>query len=88
MRLADRICCRSNRNFFGYDADVCEGAQDVGAKSRDEIVERNRELEEGYCGYDDPRVKSVPPTKDDAAILNFAPLDNARVAGGRCRAGI
>ena len=48
-------------------------------KSRDEIVERNRELEEGvFAAMTDPRVKSVPPAK--AAVppfLNFAPLDNA-----------
>ena len=48
-------------------------------KSRDEIVERNRELDEGvFAATADPRVKSVPPEKEAVPpFLNFAPLDNA-----------
>jgi N-acetylated-alpha-linked acidic dipeptidase len=48
-------------------------------KSRDEIIERNRELDEGvFAAMTDPRVKSVPPKKEAVPpFLNFAPLDNA-----------
>ncbi|HVH10556.1 MAG TPA: transferrin receptor-like dimerization domain-containing protein [Gemmatimonadales bacterium] len=45
---------------------------------RDEIRERNRELEEGvFAGADDPRQPTVPPTREELPpYLNFAPLDN------------
>jgi N-acetylated-alpha-linked acidic dipeptidase len=48
-------------------------------KSRDEIVERNRELDEGvFAAMIDPRVKSVAPEREAVPpFLNFAPLDNA-----------
>ncbi|HXT25796.1 MAG TPA: transferrin receptor-like dimerization domain-containing protein [Candidatus Eisenbacteria bacterium] len=48
-------------------------------KSRDEIIERNRELDEGvFAAMTDPRVKSVPPPREAVPpFLNFAPLDNA-----------
>src|SRR5260221_7273789 len=48
-------------------------------KSREEIIERNRELEEGvFAAMTDPKVKSGPPKKEAGPpFLNFAPLDNA-----------
>ena len=48
-------------------------------KSRDDIVERNRELDEGvFAAITDPRLKSVPPEREAVPpFLNFAPLDNA-----------
>jgi N-acetylated-alpha-linked acidic dipeptidase len=57
-------------------------------KSREEIMERNRELEEGvFAAMADPRVKSVPPTKDAVPpFLNFAPLDNATESLARASA--
>jgi N-acetylated-alpha-linked acidic dipeptidase len=57
-------------------------------KSRDEIIERNRELEEGvFAAMTDPRAKSVPPAKEAVPpFLNFAPLDNATDALARASA--
>ena len=54
-------------------------------KSREEIIERNREIEEGvFSAMADPRVKSVPPPKEAVPpYLNFAPLDNATDAIAR-----
>jgi N-acetylated-alpha-linked acidic dipeptidase len=48
-------------------------------KSREEIIERNRQLDEGvFAAMTDPHVKSVPPAREAIPpILNFAPLDNA-----------
>jgi N-acetylated-alpha-linked acidic dipeptidase len=45
---------------------------------RSEIVERNRELEEGaFTAAADPRLQFVPPPKDPVPPhLNFAPLEN------------
>ena len=57
-------------------------------KSRDEIIERNRELDEGvFTATADPRVKSVPPPREAVPpFLNFAPLDNATDAISRAAA--
>ena len=54
-------------------------------KSREEIIERNRELDEGvFAAMTDPRVKSVPPQREAVPpFLNFAPLDNATDALNR-----
>jgi N-acetylated-alpha-linked acidic dipeptidase len=46
---------------------------------RGELIERNKELEEGvFTATDDPRRPRVPPSHADVPpYLNFAPLDNA-----------
>ena len=46
---------------------------------RAEIIERNKEIEEGlFSATDDPRRPKVPPPHVDVPpFLNFAPLDNA-----------
>ena len=46
---------------------------------RGEIIERNKEIEEGlFTATDDPRHPKVPPPHVDVPpYLNFAPLDNA-----------
>jgi len=48
-------------------------------KMRDDIVERNRELEEGvFSATNDPKKPLVPPASEAVPPhLNFAPLDNA-----------
>jgi N-acetylated-alpha-linked acidic dipeptidase len=48
-------------------------------KMRDDIAERNRELEEGvFSATNDPRKPLVPPASEAVPPhLNFAPLDNA-----------
>jgi N-acetylated-alpha-linked acidic dipeptidase len=57
-------------------------------KHRDEIIERNRELDEGvFAAMTDPRYKSVPPAREAVPpFLNFAPLDNATDAIARASA--
>src|SRR5215813_3740715 len=57
-------------------------------KSREEVIERNRELDEGvFAAMTDPRVKSVPPQREDVPpFLNFAPLDNSAEALNRAAA--
>jgi N-acetylated-alpha-linked acidic dipeptidase len=46
---------------------------------RGELVERNKEIEEGvFSATDDPRRPKLPPTHADVPpFLNFTPLDNA-----------
>ena len=48
-------------------------------KMRDDIAERNRELEEGvFSATNDPKKPLVPPASEAVPpYLNFAPLDNA-----------
>jgi len=50
----------------------------LATSKRDEIVERNRELDEGvFTATTDPTMKYVPPQKDKVPpFLNFAPLQN------------
>jgi N-acetylated-alpha-linked acidic dipeptidase len=49
---------------------------------REQIVERNRLIEEGaFQAIADPRIKTVPPSKEpEPPFLNFAPLDNGLAA--------
>jgi N-acetylated-alpha-linked acidic dipeptidase len=53
--------------------------KNLSEKMRDDIVERNRELDEGvFTATADPRKTSVPPPREQIPPhLNFAPLDNA-----------
>jgi N-acetylated-alpha-linked acidic dipeptidase len=62
--------------------------KDLSKKMRDDIVERNRELDEGlFTATADPRKSSVPPPREEVPpYLNFAPLDNA--ADAITRAGV
>src|ERR1700687_259257 len=48
-------------------------------KMRDDIIERNREIEEGlFSATNDPRTPSVAPSTETVPThLNFAPLDDA-----------
>ncbi len=47
-------------------------------EKRDEIIERNRQLDEGvFAATSDPRRPTLPPTKEPVPpFLNFAPLEN------------
>ena len=89
MRLADADLLPFE---FGNFADTMQTyvkeLKTLAQKSRDEIIERNRELEEGvFTAMTDPRVKSVPPAKETVPpFLNFAPLDNATDALARASA--
>jgi len=83
MRLADAELLPFDFDDFTdtmrrYVAEVERLARD----KREEIVERNREIEEGvFAAIEDPRVKTVPPAKEAVPpFLNFAPLDNGMAA--------
>jgi N-acetylated-alpha-linked acidic dipeptidase len=80
MRLADAdLLPFEYGNFLDTMQTYVKELKALAQKSRDEIVERNRELDEGvFSAMTDPRVKSVPPPKEAVPpFLNFAPLDNA-----------
>jgi N-acetylated-alpha-linked acidic dipeptidase len=49
---------------------------------RDQIVERNREIDDGlFAAMADPKIKSVPPPREPVPpFLNFAPLENGVAA--------
>jgi N-acetylated-alpha-linked acidic dipeptidase len=80
MRLADSILLPFDFGDLAdtirlYDKQLKKLADD----KRDEIVERNKELDEGVFGAaKDPRRPQVPPPSEAVPPhLNFAPLDNA-----------
>ena len=54
----------------------------LAVEKRDQIVERNRQIEEGvFAATDDPRHKMTPPSKETVPpFLNFAPLENGLAA--------
>jgi N-acetylated-alpha-linked acidic dipeptidase len=47
-------------------------------EKREQIVERNRQIDDGvFAALDDPQRKTQPPAKEPAPpFLNFAPLEN------------
>jgi N-acetylated-alpha-linked acidic dipeptidase len=51
-------------------------------EKRDQIIERNRQIDEGvFAATEDPRVKTVLPPKEAVPpFLNFAPLENGLAA--------
>jgi N-acetylated-alpha-linked acidic dipeptidase len=80
MRLADAEMLPFDFSDFtdtirGYVNDV----QKLAASERDEIRERNKELDEGvFTATADPTKTSVPPKREaEPPHLNFAPLENA-----------
>jgi N-acetylated-alpha-linked acidic dipeptidase len=80
MRMADAdLLPFEFGNFSDTMQTYVKELKTLAQKSRDEIIERNRELEEGvFAAMADPREKSVPPAREAVPpILNFAPLDNA-----------
>ncbi len=80
MRLADADLLPFE---FGDFADTIQTyvkeLQELARKERDQIIENNRELEEGaYSATVNPRIKSAAPSKEIVPpFLNFAPLENA-----------
>jgi N-acetylated-alpha-linked acidic dipeptidase len=54
----------------------------LAATTREEVIERNRQIDEGvFTATADPKRKSVPPPKEAVPpFLNFAPLDNGLAA--------
>jgi N-acetylated-alpha-linked acidic dipeptidase len=59
-----------------------EEVKALAASRRAEIIERNRQIEEGvFAATTDPRTPRKPPARQPVpGYLNFAPLDNAMVA--------
>ena len=79
MRLADAEVLPFNfGNLAATVRRYADELQKLATTKRDEIVERNRELDEGvFTATTDPTMKYVPPQKDKVPpFLNFAPLQN------------
>jgi len=79
MRLADAEVLPFNfGNLAATVRRYADELQKLATTKRDEIVERNRELDEGvFTATADPTRKYVPPQKDKVPpFLNFAPLQN------------
>ncbi|HEY1338760.1 MAG TPA: transferrin receptor-like dimerization domain-containing protein, partial [Bryobacteraceae bacterium] len=56
--------------------------QALAKEKRDQIIERNRQIDEGlFAALENPREKTNPPAKEAVPpILNFAPLENGLAA--------
>ena len=83
MRLADAELLPYDFDDFtdtirGYIEEVTKLAQE----KREQIVERNRQIDEGvFAATEDPRAKTVPSPKEAVPpFLNFAPLENGLAA--------
>ena len=80
MRLADADVLPFNfGNLASTVRRYMDELQRLATSRRDEIIERNKEIEEGvFTATADPTKKYVPPVKQDVPrFLNFAPLQNA-----------
>jgi N-acetylated-alpha-linked acidic dipeptidase len=86
MRLADAdLLPLEFGNFTDTMQMYVRELKNLSQKMREDIGERNREIDEGvFHAMDDPREKLVPPGKEPVPpVLNFAPLDNATDALAR-----
>jgi N-acetylated-alpha-linked acidic dipeptidase len=86
MRLADAdLLPLEFGNFTDTMQMYVRELKNLSQKMREDIGERNREIDEGvFHATDDPREKLVPPGKELVPpVLNFAPLDNATDALAR-----
>ncbi|HVS89296.1 MAG TPA: M28 family metallopeptidase [Candidatus Acidoferrum sp.] len=89
MRLADAdLLPLEFGNFTDTMQMYVRELKNLSQKMREDISERNREIDEGvFHSTDDPREKLVPPAKEAVPpVLNFAPLDNATDALARSAA--
>jgi N-acetylated-alpha-linked acidic dipeptidase len=89
MRLANaELLPFEYSNFADTVGTYVKELKALAQKSREEVIERNRELDEGvFAAMTDPRVKSVPPPREGLPpFLNFAPLDNSTDALNRAAA--
>ena len=83
LRLADA-------ELLPYDFDdftdtlkrYVQEVEKLAADKRDEIIELNREIDDGvFAAVNDPRRKTIPPPKETVPpFLNFAPLQNGLAA--------
>jgi N-acetylated-alpha-linked acidic dipeptidase len=80
MRLADADLLPFEFNDFSDTIQTyIKELKALAQKSREDALERNREIEEGvYTATNDPKEPlSAPPAEKVPTYLNFAPLDNA-----------
>jgi len=80
LRLADADLLPFDfSNFADTVQTYVKGLQKFSAKMRDDIEERNLEIEEGvFTASADPKKVYFPPKKEDVPpYLNFAPLQNS-----------
>jgi N-acetylated-alpha-linked acidic dipeptidase len=80
MRLADaELLPYSFGDFAETVSGYVDQLQELAGRERRDIIERNREIEEGvYTATADPKKTYVPPKKETVPpYLNFAPLRNA-----------
>jgi N-acetylated-alpha-linked acidic dipeptidase len=80
LRLADADLLPFDfSNFADTVQTYVKGLQKFSAKMRDDIEERNLEIEEGvFTAAADPKKVYFPPKKEDVPpYLNFAPLQNS-----------
>jgi N-acetylated-alpha-linked acidic dipeptidase len=80
MRLADADLLPFEFNDFSDTVQTyVKELKALAQKMRDDIIERNREIEDGlFAATSDPRTPLVPPpTETVPTHLNFAPLDDA-----------
>jgi N-acetylated-alpha-linked acidic dipeptidase len=80
MRLADADLLPFDfSNFADTVQTYVKGLQKFSAKMRDDIEERNLEIEEGvFTAAADPKKAYFPPKKEDVPpYLNFSPLQNS-----------
>jgi N-acetylated-alpha-linked acidic dipeptidase len=83
MRLADaELLPYDFDNFTDTIRRYIEEIARLAQEKRDQIVERNRQIDEGvFTATADPREKTVPPPKEAVPpFLNFAPLENGLAA--------
>ena len=80
MRLADADLLPFEFNNFADTVQTyAKELKDLAKKMRDDIIERNREIDEGvFTATNDPKKPLVaPPAEIVPPYLNFAPFDNA-----------
>ncbi|MFQ5631136.1 MAG: transferrin receptor-like dimerization domain-containing protein, partial [bacterium] len=83
MRFADADLLPYNfTNFAETVSGYVDELQKLAKNIREEIIEQNRQIDEGvFAAMADPRRKVALPEKDDIPpYLNFAPLENAVAA--------
>jgi N-acetylated-alpha-linked acidic dipeptidase len=80
MRLADADLLPFDFNNFADTVQTyAKELKDLAKKMRDDIIEKNREIDEGvFTATNDPKKPLVaPPAENVPPYLNFAPFENA-----------
>jgi N-acetylated-alpha-linked acidic dipeptidase len=83
LRLADaELLPYDFDNFTDTIRRYVQEVQKLAGDKREEIIERNREIDDGvFAAANDPRRKMTPPPKETVPpFLNFAPLENGLAA--------